>query len=83
MFAIYAVLMIAVMMVSALLGGFMSMQTVGQVLLMHAFTIVAYPLYAVTEMLLYYDARIRLEGFDVEMMAAALEPAAAPETAAR
>ena len=42
-----------------------------------AFTIVAYPVIALTEMLLYYDARIRGEGFDIEQMAAALDAKAA------
>jgi hypothetical protein len=37
------------------------------------FTIVAYPLIGLTEMLLYYDARIRNEGFDIEQMAAAID----------
>ncbi len=41
-----------------------------------AFTIVAYPVVGLTEMVLYYDARIRAEGFDIEMMARGLEPAA-------
>jgi hypothetical protein len=36
------------------------------------FTIVAYPVIALTELLLYYDARIRGEGFDVERMASSL-----------
>lgn len=82
-FAIYLVLMLAVMTIAALLGGFTSVQTVGQVLAMHAFTIIAYPLYAVTEMLLYYDARIRREAFDVEVMAAALGSTPAPAATAR
>lgn len=33
-------------------------------------TIVVYPLIGITDALLYYDARIRREGFDIEMMAA-------------
>ena len=44
-----------------------------QVVLATIFTIVAYPLFALTEMMLYYDARIRGEGFDMEHMAAALD----------
>lgn len=41
------------------------------------YTIVVYPLIGITEMLLYYDARIRAEGFDIEMMAGSLGPAPA------
>jgi hypothetical protein len=37
------------------------------------FTIVAYPLIGLTEMVLYYDTRIRGEGFDIEQMAAAID----------
>jgi hypothetical protein len=33
--------------------------------------ILVYPLFGITETLLYYDARIRKEGFDVELLAAA------------
>jgi len=40
--------------------------------------IVAYPVMAVIATLLYYDTRIRKEGFDVEVMAAELEPPAEP-----
>ena len=43
-----------------------------------AFTIVAYPVVALTNMVLYYDCRIRGEGFDIERMAASLgEPGVA------
>jgi hypothetical protein len=37
-----------------------------------AFSIVAYPIVGLTTMLLYYDCRIRNEGFDIERMAAAM-----------
>jgi hypothetical protein len=36
-------------------------------------TILIYPLFGITEMLLYYDARIRNEGYDIEVMAGALD----------
>src|SRR5690242_10175949 len=49
----------------------------GIVLLAALYTIVAYPLIGITQMLLYYDARIRAEAFDVEMMAGALDAPAA------
>ncbi|MGH7500360.1 MAG: hypothetical protein ACREL7_01250 [Longimicrobiales bacterium] len=41
-------------------------------------TIIAYPIIAVIATLLYYDARIRKEGFDIERMAAELEPSRDP-----
>ena len=37
-----------------------------------ALTIVVYPFFAITETLLYYDVRIRKEGFDVEYLASAV-----------
>lgn len=45
-----------------------------------AFSIVAYPIVGLTTMLLYYDCRIRNEGFDIEQMAAAIggDPGSAP-----
>jgi hypothetical protein len=47
-----------------------------QMVLSNALTIVVYPLVGITEMLLYYDARIRDEGFDIEVMESRLaEPA--------
>src|SRR5262249_32959482 len=36
------------------------------------YSIVAYPMFAITQMILYYDARIRAEGFDIEVLAGAL-----------
>ncbi len=44
------------------------------------FTIVASPIIGITNMLLYYDCRIRGEGFDIEHMAAAMDRAPAPAT---
>jgi hypothetical protein len=42
-------------------------------------SIIVYPLVGITDALLYYDVRIRREGFDIEMMAAAgAKPEAAP-----
>ena len=47
-----------------------------------AVAILVYPLFGITETLLYYDARIRKEGFDVELLAAMpahdARPAGAP-----
>lgn len=39
------------------------------------FTVVSYPLIAITQVILYYDTRIRAEGFDIELMASALDVA--------
>ena len=46
-------------------------------------SIIAYPLVPITATLLYYDVRIRREGFDIEMMSAGLESAAPVAGAAR
>jgi hypothetical protein len=42
------------------------------------FTMIVYPVIALTEMMLYYDARIRGEGFDLEQMAASLDAGRPP-----
>jgi hypothetical protein len=47
-----------------------------------ASSVFLYPLLGLTETLLYYDTRIRKEGFDVEYLARAGQSAAAPENAA-
>lgn len=39
------------------------------------YSVIAYPLIAIVQTLLYYDARIRNEGFDIEMMTGELPPA--------
>jgi hypothetical protein len=48
------------------------------IMLATLFTIVAYPIIGLTNMLLYYDCRIRGEGFDIEHMAAAMDRQPAP-----
>jgi hypothetical protein len=45
------------------------------------FSIVAYPIVALTGMLLYYDCRIRGEGFDIEWMASSMAHPAGAGTA--
>lgn len=42
------------------------------------FNIVAYPIIGITQMVLYYDARIRAEAYDVELMAGGLSSRAVP-----
>ncbi len=69
---IYFVLSIAVVMVGGMTGS-----AVVLIVLSTALTIVAYPVIGLTEMVLYYDARIRGEGFDIEMMAQGLGTTAA------
>jgi hypothetical protein len=46
-----------------------------------AVAIVLYPLFGLVETLLYYDARIRKEGFDVEYLAGVQPNAGAAERA--
>jgi len=53
-----------------------------QVIVMAIFTIVGYPVVAITGAVLYYDLRIRSEGLDIELMAGALESAPPREAAA-
>jgi hypothetical protein len=46
------------------------------------FSIIAYPILGLTALVLYYDCRIRGEGFDIERMSASLDrPGAAPGAA--
>ena len=54
--------------VIALFAGNVAVTVVAQTL----YTVVAYPLIGITQMILYYDARIRAEGFDIEVMAGSL-----------
>lgn len=61
---IYWVLAMGVAMLGTLPGIF-----VVQVMASAFFTILAYPVIAITETLVYYDARIRSEGLDIAMMA--------------
>ena len=66
-FLIFAVVYFAIVIVAAATGS-----VVISTVLTVAASILAYPLFAITEMLLYYDARVRNEGFDIEMMAEGL-----------
>jgi hypothetical protein len=44
-----------------------------------AVTVLVYPVVAIAETLLYYDARIQSEGLDIELMTGALDtPPASP-----
>jgi len=66
-FLIFFVLYFAVAIVGA-----MTASNVVTTVLTTAASIVAYPMFAITEMLLYYDARVRNEGYDIELMAEGL-----------
>jgi len=66
-FLIFVVVYFAIVIVAAAMGS-----VVISTVLTVAASILAYPLFAITEMLLYYDARVRNEGFDIEMMAEGL-----------
>jgi hypothetical protein len=54
------------------IAGTMTGSTVIATLFTIIASILAWPMFAITEMLLYYDARVRAEGFDIEMMEAGL-----------
>ena len=64
---IYWVVAMGISMMASLAGNF-----VVQVLAGAIYTILAYPIIAITECLLYYDARIQSEGLDIELMVAEL-----------
>jgi hypothetical protein len=66
-FLIFVVMYVAVVIVAAA-----TRSVVISTVLTVAASILAYPLFAITEMLLYYDARVRNEGYDIEMMAEGL-----------
>jgi hypothetical protein len=46
-----------------------------QAIVTAVYTILVYPVIAITEALLYYDARIKSEGLDIQLMAGALDAA--------
>ena len=75
---IYWVVAIGISLLAAALGNF-----VAQAVASAFFTILAYPVIAITECLLYYDARIQSEGLDIELMAEELGIAAAPNQVGR
>jgi hypothetical protein len=66
-FLIFFVVYFAIGIVAAMTGS-MVISTILTVVV----SIVAYPMFAIVEMLLYYDSRVRNEGYDIEMMAEAI-----------
>lgn len=72
---IYWMIALGVSIFAAVSGNF-----VVQALARAVYTVLAYPVIAITETLLYYDARIQREGLDIELMAESLggAPSALP-----
>jgi hypothetical protein len=66
---IYYVLAIGFSAVGALFGNFIAVTLLGTIV-----TVLVYPVVAITQTLLYYDARILSEGLDIELMTGALGP---------
>jgi len=71
-FLIYFVASIAAAMIGTMFSSQIVMVIVGT-----AFSIFAFPVVGLLMMLLYYDARIRAEGFDLQHMSQSMTPAAA------
>jgi hypothetical protein len=67
---IYFIVYLGITALTAIAGGFV-VQTIAGTLV----AICVYPVVAITNVLLYYDARIQREGLDIELMAGALSPA--------
>ena len=67
---IYWVLVVGVSAAATLFGNFVLQTVISSVV-----TVMVYPVVAIVETLLYYDARIQSEGLDIELMAEALSPA--------
>jgi hypothetical protein len=65
---IYYLLVLGVSLIGTMTGNFVLQTTVSSV-----GAILVYPVVAITEALLYYDARIRSEGLDIELMTGALD----------
>lgn len=65
---IYYLLVVGVSLIGAIPGNFVVQTTVSSVA-----AILIYPVVAITEAMLYYDARIRSEGLDIELMTDALD----------
>lgn len=66
---IYYVLIFGFSMVASISGNFVVSTVVSALV-----TVLVYPVVAIAEALLYYDARIQSEGLDIELMTGALEP---------
>lgn len=69
---IYYVLVLGFSLLGSLFGNFVVSAIVSAVV-----TVLVYPVVAIAEALLYYDARIQSEGLDIELMTGALDPSPA------
>ena len=76
-FVIYLVLALGIMFVVGLIE-----VPLVQLIVMGLFSIVAYPIVAITAALLYYDTRIKSEGLDIELLAGALDGVPSQQPAA-
>ena len=74
---IYYVLVLGFSVLASVSGNFVISTVVSAVV-----TVLVYPVVAITEALLYYDARIQSEGLDIEMMTDALARPAAQSASA-
>jgi len=74
-FVIFFVVAFAVSVVSGIVAAITGSFAVSTAL-QSLFTVLGYPLIGITQVILYYDARIRSEGFDIELMASALDASA-------
>ena len=72
---IYYVLVFGFSVVGSIGGNFVVATVVSAVV-----TVLVYPVVAIAETLLYYDARIQSEGLDIELMTDALDAPSAPAT---
>jgi hypothetical protein len=69
---IYYVLVLGFSLLASVFGNFVVSTIVSALV-----TVLVYPVVAITETLLYYDARIQSEGLDIELMTSALDPSPA------
>jgi hypothetical protein len=67
-FLIVGVMLLGLALVTTAFGS-----QIAQLVLQSIFAIAATPLIGISQMLLYYDTRIRAEGYDIEVMTGALE----------
>jgi hypothetical protein len=75
---IYWVIVFGISILASLSGSFVLTTVVSAVV-----TVLVYPVIAIAEALLYYDARIQSEGLDIELMTSALSPPPSAELPAR
>ena len=80
---VWVIYFVAAIGLSAMMGLVLGGSQVITTLLSTIVTVVIYPVIALTEMVLYYDARIRSEGFDLERMAQELGIGGAPDGSSR